>query len=146
VKGELLGLGSLVVADALGEGGRAPGNMFVPIDLLKPILGALIERGRAPGPSRPWLGINAEEVHGRLFVTRVSPGGPAERAGVRAGDIVLGVGAQEVESLAQFYRKLWSLGAAGVEVPLKVLQGARIKDLKLRSVDRTEYFSARPSY
>jgi S1-C subfamily serine protease len=144
--GELLGLGSLVVADAVGKGERAPGNMFVPIDLLKPILGALIERGRAPGPSRPWLGINAEQVHGRLFVTRVSPDGPAARAGMRAGDIVLGVGAEETDTLAEFYRKVWSRGAAGVEVPLKVLQGARIKDLKVRSIDRVEYFTARPSY
>jgi S1-C subfamily serine protease len=144
--GELLGLGSLVVADALGEGKRAPGNMFVPIDLLKPILGALIDRGRAPGPGRPWLGVYAEEIHGRLFVTRVSPGGPAERAGMRPGDIVLGVGGEETDSLAAFYRKIWSRGAAGIEVPLQVLQGARINDLRIRSIDRSEYFKVRPSY
>ncbi len=145
-KGELLGIGSLIVADAVGEGKRAPGNVFVPVDLLKPILGSLIERGRAPGPSRPWLGINAEEVHGRLFVTRVSPDGPAERAGMHPGDIVLGVGADETDTLAEFYRKIWSRGAAGIEVPLKVLQGARIRDLRIRSIDRNEYFKLRPSY
>ncbi|MDH4191324.1 MAG: S1C family serine protease [Betaproteobacteria bacterium] len=144
-KGELLGIGSLVVSDAPGEGTRSPGNMFVPIDLLKPILGELIEHGRVAGPGRPWLGINAEELHGRLLVTRVSPGGPAERAGVRAGDIVLGVGEREVASLGEFYRQVWSRGAAGTDVPLKLLQGARVRDLGVRSIDRMEYFRPRPN-
>jgi len=79
-------------------------------------------------------------------VTRVSPDGPAERAGIHPGDIVLGVGSEETATLAEFYRKIWSRGPAGAEVPLKMLQGARIKDLKIHSIDRAEYFVARPSY
>jgi S1-C subfamily serine protease len=145
-RGELLGVGSLIVPDAGGAGTQSPGNMFVPIDLLKPILGDLIARGRAAGPMRPWLGVNAEEVRGRLFVTRVSPEGPAERAGLRSGDIVLAVGERQVGSLAEFYRKVWERGAAGIEVPLRVLQGAETKELKVRSIDRLEYFRRKPSY
>jgi S1-C subfamily serine protease len=95
---------------------------------------------------RPWLGLTAEELRGRLFVERVSPEGPADRAGVRNGDIVIGVGGEEVGSLAEFYRKVWSRGAAGVEIPLRVLQGNQVKELKLRSIDRLEYFRPRPSY
>jgi S1-C subfamily serine protease len=95
---------------------------------------------------RPWLGVNAEEVRGRLFVTRVSPEGPAERAGLRSGDIVLAVGERQVGSLAEFYRKVWERGAAGIEVPLRVLQGAETKELKVRSIDRLEYFRRKPSY
>jgi S1-C subfamily serine protease len=150
-KGELLGLGSLIVADALGDaagaaGDAAPGNVFVPVDLLKPILGELIERGRAPGPARPWLGMNTEEARGRLFVTRVSPEGPADRAGVKAGDVVIAIGGEEVGSLAEFYRKLWARGAAGVEVPLRVLQGLEARELSVRSIDRTDYFRPARSY
>ncbi len=70
----------------------APGNLFVPIDLLKPILEELIAHGRAPGPRRPWLGVYAEELRGRLVVSRVAHDGPAERAGLARGDIVIGVG------------------------------------------------------
>lgn len=139
-KGELLGIGSLIVPDAMGEGRQAPGNMFVPIDLLKPILEDLIAKGRRSMPPRPWLGINTDEVRGRLFVSRVSPEGPAERAGVRLDDIVLAVGEDEVASLPDFYRKVWARGAAGVEVPLKVLRGAQVREVKVRSVDRTQYF------
>ena len=123
--GDLLGIGSLIVPDAGGAGTQSPGNMFVPVDLLKPILEDLIAKGRRNGPARPWLGVNADEVRGRLFVGRVSPDGPAERAGLKSGDIVLAVGSEEVTTLADFYRRIWGRGPAGAEVPLKVLQGSR---------------------
>ena len=142
-KGELLGIGSLVVPDAGGPGTQSPGNLFVPVSTLKPALEGLIANGKRNGAARPWLGVNADEVRGRLFVGRVSPGSPADRAGLKPGDIVLAVGEDEVTSLEQFYRKLWSRGAAGVEVPLKVLQGARVRDVPVRSIDREGYF--RPS-
>ena len=145
-KGELLGLGSLIVADSAGSGTQSPGNMFVPASLLKSVLEDLIARGRAAGPVRPWMGINTEEMRGRLFVTRVSPEGPADKAGVKSGDILIGVGSNEVSSLAEFYRRVWALGAAGVDVPLRVLQGVQVKEVTVRSIDRVEYFRARPTY
>jgi S1-C subfamily serine protease len=145
-KGELLGIGSLIVPDAGSPGTQSPGNMFVPIDLLKPILEDLIATGRRTGPARPWLGINADELRGRLFVGRVSPDGPAERAGLKSGDIVLAVGAEEVTTLAEFYRKIWGRGPAGTEVPLRILQGARVKDVTVRSIDRLEYFRPSKTY
>lgn len=143
-KGNLLGIGSLIVADAMSPGTQSPGNMFVPVDLLKPILNDLIEKGRA-GPVRPWLGMSTEELRGRLFVSRVSPDGPAARAGVQRGDIVVGVGSEDVTSLADFYRKVWARGSAGVDVPLKVLQGTQVRELGVRSIDRVEYFRVKPT-
>ena len=145
-KGELLGIGSLIVRDAGGPGGQTPGNMFVPVDLLKPILEDLVADGRRKGAARPWLGINADEVHGHLFVSRVSPEGPADRAGVRGGDIVIAVGSDAVTTLAEFYRKVWARGEAGVEVPLRVLQGAQLRDINVRSMDRASYFRPALTY
>jgi serine protease Do len=145
-RGELLGVGSLVVPDAGGEGTQSPGNLFVPIDLLKPILDDLVAKGRASGPLRPWLGLYTEEMRGHLFVQRVSPEGPAERAGLRSGDVLIGVAGEEVSSLADFYRKVWARGEAGVEVPLRVLQGMQVKDVAVRSMDRNGYFRQKPSY
>ena len=142
-KGDLLGIGSLIVADAMSPGTQSPGNMFVPVDLLKPILNDLVEKGRA-GPVRPWLGMSTEELRGRLFVSRVSPDGPAARAGVQRGDILVGVGGEEVSSLPEFYKKVWSRGQAGIEVPLRVLQGNQMKDISVRSIDRLDYFRAKP--
>jgi S1-C subfamily serine protease len=145
-EGKLVGIGSLLVRETLDEGSQAPGNMFVPIDLLKPILPDLIEKGRRSGPARPWLGLATEEVQGHLVVARVSPDGPADKAGIRKGDIVVGVGADPVKSHEELYRKVWGLGAAGVEVPLKMLQGVDMRDLKLRSIDRFQYFKEKPVY
>ena len=139
-RGQLLGVGSLILPDAGSPGTRSPGNLFVPVDLLEPILEDLVARGRRSGPARPWLGLNAEHFMGRLYVARVSPGGPADQAGLKTGDLVLGVGGEEVRTQAELYRKLWARGAAGAEVPLRVLQGMEVRDLRVRSMDRLEYF------
>ena len=144
-QGKLVGVGSLFVRE-VGDGSQAPGNMFVPIDLLKPILADLIEKGRRSGPARPWLGLATEELHGHLLVTRVSPEGPADRAGIRTGDIVVGVGKDPVKSHEDLYLKVWGLGTAGVDVPLKVLQGVDVRELKVRSIDRVQYFKEKPAY
>lgn len=144
-KGELLGTGSLIVPDAAAPGTQSPGNMFVPIDLLKPILEDLLAHGRRAGAARPWLGVNTDELRGRLFVSRVAPDGPAARAGMQSGDLVLGIGGEDVSTLEAFYRRLWSRGAAGVEVPLRVLQGSQVRELSVRSMARAEYFRPRPA-
>jgi S1-C subfamily serine protease len=85
-------------------------------------------------------------VQGRLFVTRVSPESPAEKAGLRQGDVVIGVGGAAVKTHAELYRKLWSLGAAGVEVPIKILQDGDVRDVRVKSIDRTAYFKTKPAY
>ena len=143
--GKLLGIGSLIVREATTDDPKLPGNVFVPIDLLKPILADLIREGHRAGPARPWLGVSADEIQGHLLVTRVSPDGPADRAGVSVGDIILGVGSDAVRTQAQFYERMWDRRAAGDEVPLKVLQGVDVKEIKVRSIDRTEYFRPRSS-
>jgi S1-C subfamily serine protease len=145
-EGKLLGVGSLIVREANDDEPKVPGNMFVPIDLLKPILADLVKGGRRAGPARPWLGVAADEVQGRLVVTRVSPDGPADRAGVAPGDIILAVGGDSVRTQPEFYKKVWARGGAGAEIPLKVLQGVEIKEVPVVSIDRTEYFKPRTTY
>lgn len=144
--GRLVGVGSLIIGDTTGTGTHLPGNMFVPIDRLKPILADLINDGRAAGPAKPWLGLNTEELRGRLFVTRVSPDSPADRAGIQRGDVVVSIAGHTPSGLADFYRKLWAQGEAGVEVPLTVLQGTQMRELKLRSVDRRSHLRLGRTY
>ena len=136
-RGLLVGLGSLLVRETIaGEDTNA--NMFVPIDLLKPILDDLTTRGRAKRQSRPWLGVYAVEVTGRVYVTGVADGGPAQIADIREVDLISQVGDKEVTSLSDFYRRLWSLGPAGIGVPLTTVRGGTTLKLTLRSVDRTD--------
>ena len=139
-EGKLLGIGSLIVREAVDGDSNVPGNMFVPIDFLKPILADLVKQGHRAGPAQPWLGVAADELQGHLLVTRVSPDGPADRAGVAAGDIILGVGTDAVRTQAEFYDRVWAHRHAGDEVPLKVLHGVDVRDVKVRSIDRVEYF------
>jgi serine protease Do len=145
-KGKLVGIGSLIVGDAMELGHATPGNMFIPIDQLKPILGDLLEKGRATGPHRPWLGIYAQEIHGRLFVSRTARGGPAQSAGVRQGDIVVGIAGEPVTSLIDFYRRVWKLGHAGISVPLDILQGAKVLPISVKSTDRYKWLKLDHSY
>jgi S1-C subfamily serine protease len=120
--------------------------MFVPIDALKPILEDMVRTGRRKAPPRPWLGLAADEVSGRLIVSRVSPEGPADAAGVKNGDIILGVGKETVKSQADFYTKLWDRRRAGDVIQLRVLQGADIRDVEVRSIDRVDYFRPVTTY
>jgi S1-C subfamily serine protease len=136
--GKLLGIGSLLTQVFIPGFGSISCNISVPVDLLPPILGDLIAKGRTSSAPRPWLGLNAEEGHGRVFVIRVTLGGPAEKAGLQPGDMVLTVKGEEVTGLSDFYRKVWTLGNAGVEVPLGILRGTSIRDITVKSVDRNQ--------
>ncbi|HYG91533.1 MAG TPA: S1C family serine protease [Azospirillum sp.] len=143
--GRLVGIGSLIVPDA-APGQRMAGNMFIPVSALQPIFGDLLAYGRRQDVPRPWLGVNVREEQGRLLVERVTPRGPAESAGMRPGDQIVGVGGQRFTSLADFYRKLWALGPAGVAVPLDVLRGPQVEPVTVTSGDRYRYLRLNPTY
>lgn len=144
--GKLAGIGSLIVGDATGKGDGVPANMFVPIDLLPPILGELIASGRASGAPRPWLGITTDELNGQLVVRRVTPGGPAAKGGIAPGDIISGLGGETTPSLGTFYRKLWSRGSAGVAVPLDVRRAGEQLRIDLQSVNRLNHLKLNSTF
>ena len=140
--GELLGIGSLQVQQAR-EGSQAEHlNMIVPINLLKPILDDLLTMGRVNRPPRPWLGLYATEVENRLVVAGLAGRGPAERADLRMGDIVLAVAGSQVNDLAGMFRRVWSLGHAGVEVPITVYRDGRTFEVRVESSDRGKFLKA----
>ncbi|MDP3138991.1 MAG: S1C family serine protease [Burkholderiaceae bacterium] len=135
-RGELLGIGSLFVMDAMGENRRLPGNMFVPVDLLRPILAEMQQTGSTRLSRRPWLGLTSSEQGGRVQVVRVSEEGPARTAGLMPGDFVLAVDGTRVTTLEAFYKKLWERPEPTGMVELTILQGAEVKTLRIQGVDR----------
>jgi S1-C subfamily serine protease len=139
--GDLLGIGSLQIQQA-AQGARGAArkaedaNMVVPIDLLKPILSDLTTLGQPNHPPRPWLGLYASEVGSNIAIVGVANGGPAEAADVRPGDIVLAVAGIAVTDLAGLFRRVWSLGEAGVEIPMTLDREGSTFDVTIESTDR----------
>jgi serine protease Do len=138
-EGKLVGVGSLIVGDIGGKHSGVPGNMYVPIDLLPPILADLINDGRASNAPKPWLGVNTEEVNGRLVVSRVTPDSPAEKSGLKRGDIILGIGGETPTSLADMYRKIWARGQAGTIVPIDFERDGVKRHLDIKSMNRLDH-------
>jgi len=134
-EGDLVGVGSLSLQRQT-RGGISPLNMFVPIDLLPPIVDALA-RGQPAHPPRPWLGVLTQEMNDRVVVVGVSPRGPASRAELRIGDVILEVAGTPVSELSDFYHRLWALGDPGVVVPLKLQREGDVFDVEVRTADRT---------
>ena len=135
-RGELLGIGSLFVGNAMGDNRALPGNMYVPVDLLKPILAEMEQTGSTRTSRRPWLGLSSTEQGGRVQILRVNKDSPAQAAGLAAGDVVLAIEGEKVSTLEAFYKKLWSAPQPDAEVHLTVLQGAEIRQITVKSVDR----------
>jgi S1-C subfamily serine protease len=137
--GTLVGVGSLIVNDASPSQKGVPGNLFVPVNLLKPIMADLLANGRRSAGVQPWLGMTTEDVRGNLMVTRLARNGPAENAGVNVGDIVVGVGGDRIGEQADFYRKVWKVGPAGANIPLRLLKGGEVREVTVKSIDRFDF-------
>jgi S1-C subfamily serine protease len=138
-EGTLVGVGSLIVSDASPSEKGVPGNLFVPVNLLKPIMSDLLANGRRSAGVQPWLGMTTEDVRGNLMVTRLARNGPAENAGVNVGDIVVGVGGDRIGEQADFYRKVWKVGPAGANIPLRLLKGGEFREVTVKSIDRFDF-------
>ena len=137
--GRLLGVGSLHVEQLTLHGVPRDINMIVPIDLLPPILDDLMTYGRVNRPARPWLGIYSAESDGEVVVAALADRGPAAAAGLRRGDILASVRGAEIADLGDFYRKVWSCGEAGAEIPVEIIRDGRALGLRIRSADRAAF-------
>jgi S1-C subfamily serine protease len=144
--GKLVGVGSLIVGNTTGRIDNTPGNMFVPIDKLTPVLADLIADGRPSGAARPWLGITTAELRGRLVVGQVTPGGPAEKAGISRGDQIVGVDGVEAKTLGELYRQIRAKGAAGVTVPLDVIRNDNARRIDVPSMNRLDHLKLKSTF
>ena len=140
IDGRLLGIGSLLIQHSGGEDAAADGNMVVPVDLLPPILDDLLRFGQVQRPPRPWLGMfTADGSDDDVFVVGLAKGGPADEAGIEVADVVTKVGDEDIESLADMWRKIWAQGAAGVEIPLTLMREGQRLEKRLKSADRRSF-------
>jgi S1-C subfamily serine protease len=140
--GALIGIGSLLVQEPDEAGTAREGNMFVPIDLLAPILDDLLKFGKVDRPPRPWLGMFTAEAQGTIVVAGLAKGAPAHRADLRAGDVIVKVADAPIHDLADLFRRIWSLGPAGTVVPLTVSREGTELEIRVRSADRSSFLKS----
>ncbi len=138
--GRLIGIGSLFVQEPDGDEVRK-GNMFVPIDLLPPLLADVMKFGGSSRPPHPWLGMYTTEISDHVVVHGLAKNAPADAAGVRLGDIVVDVDGVKVTGLADLYRKLWQRGAPGAVVPITLSRDGAAVRVQVRSADRNDYLA-----
>ena len=140
VNGMLYGIGSLLIDDPANNTAGTQGNMFVPIELLSPILDDMLSSGRTRRPPRPWLGMFTAEMQTGIVVVHLTPEGPAHRSGLALDDVILRVGGEPINDLAHMYRKIWGLGDAGAIVPLTVMRDSVGVEVAVKSANRYEHF------
>ena len=143
--GELLGIGSLYVSDAAAEGVPMPGNLFVPINDLKPILNDLIVNGKRTADVKPYMGLTSNDDTGKVMVTRVNDDGPAAKAGFKENDIILKVNKINIQDTEKFYKTVWSQGGPGTLLDFEIERNNQIISLKLITMDRNDFF-VKPKY
>ena len=143
--GKLLGIGSLIVGNAVAPNVHSPGNMFVPVNEIKPVLADLLTHGKRQAAAKPWIGANTIEMRDRVFINRVSKDGPASKAGLGPGDLIAGVNGKTVRNQEDFYRTLWANRKAGDVIKLNVLPRLApepvIKEFSIQSMDRAEWLN-----
>jgi serine protease Do len=139
-RGEVLGIGSLYISDSVSPGIMSPGNLFVPINILKPVMKDLIKNGRRTENINPYMGLSADDLTGILNVARVSKKGPAEQSGIQAGDLIISVNGTPVKSMEEFYKTAWKSGGPGTKIKIKVQRDKKNIDYELKSIDRMDYF------
>ena len=136
---ELIGLGSLLVPDVFGDAKPMPGNLYVPLNELKPQLSELLRNGKRTGPPQSWLGISSQALReGGLMVQRVTPESPASQAGIQAGDILVAFQGRAIDNLPDFYRQLWTWGPAGSALELTVQRQGQQRKIQLTTGDRAQ--------
>jgi serine protease Do len=143
--GEILGIGSLYVSDAAAKGIPSPGNLFVPINDLKPILDDLIVNGKRTSDVKPYMGLTSNDDTGKVMITRVNDEGPAAKAGLMENDIILKVNKINIQDTENFYKTVWSQGGPGTLLDFEIERNNQIISLKLTTMDRNDFF-VKPKY
>ena len=144
-QGEILGIGSLFVSESLSPGVSSPGNLFVPINDLKPILKDLIDNGRRTKNIKPYMGLSSEDSTGKVSVTRVNENGPAAKAGIMPNDVILSVNGKDVRNMTEFYKTVWGLGGPGTVLKLDIDRNEQRLSFELTTMDRNDFF-VKPKY
>lgn len=139
-RGEVVGVNTAIVAQGQGIG------FAVPINMVKELLPQLLEKHKI---TRGWLGVSIQAVTPEIakmlkldrprgaLVAGVMKKSPADSAGIKAGDVVVGVNGRKVESFFQLSRHV-AFMPAGQKAQLTVLRDGKERSIDVKVGERPE--------
>jgi S1-C subfamily serine protease len=134
LNGRLLGVVSL----NLNEVGKF--SLAIPIENFTQNEQELKQYGRVKSrPCRPWLGFYPQLLGGHLVIGGVIPGSPADKNGLREGDIIIRVNEKEIRSRPELYREIWKF-KPGERISFRILREAEALDLEVIGGDRQDFY------
>ncbi len=132
IRGEVIGINTAILAEGQGLG------FAIPINLAKWVADQLIAKGRV---TRGWLGIVIQDITPEMaeslgvkegvIIAQIMPGSPADRGGLKVGDIVVEVDGQKISEVRELQFKIMRT-EPGKEINLKVIRDGKETNLKIR--------------
>ncbi len=140
IHGKVIGINSAIVREAQGLG------FAVPINIAKKVMNDLLKYGKV---IRGWLGVYIEDVSpdlaqkfnvkGGVLVTKVMSGSPAEKGGLKSGDIIVKYNGEDVKNLADLQLKVINT-PPGRRVPVTIIRDGKtmVLNVKIGQMPGTE--------
>ncbi|ADU97050.1 DegQ family serine endoprotease [Thermovibrio ammonificans] len=132
IHGRVIGINTAIVRNAQGLG------FAVPINIAKKVMEDLLKYGKV---IRGWLGVYIEDISGELaqkfgvkegvLVTKVMPGSPAEKGGLKSGDIIVEFNGKPVKNVADLQLKVINT-KPGTKVKITVIRDGERKTLTVK--------------
>jgi serine protease Do len=141
IKGEVIGINTAIVAEGQGLG------FAIPINLAKWVADQLMAKGRVV---RGWLGVVIQEITPEIaetigvkegiLVSQVAPGSPAEKAGLKVGDIIVAIDGEKVREVRELQFRVMKT-PPGTEITLTILRGGKEQTIKAKVGEMPEEVS-----
>ena len=136
LSGRLLGLLHLNLNEI------ARNSLAIPVDCYREHADELLRYGRVVSrPKRAWLGVYAHALEDGVIIAGIVTGGPADKGGLREGDMIVSLNAEELSSRRELYMSLWK-HQPGEKLTFEVMRDNSVRRLEIIGGDRAEFFKA----
>jgi S1-C subfamily serine protease len=134
LRGDLIGINVATLRPQMGAQGI---GFAIPIKRVNQALAEVLS-GESVG--RFWFGARLKAATRPLTIQAVQPGSPAEKAGLKPGDVISAVQGDPPSGIIEFNRALVKAGDAS-DIPLTIRRAGTLKELRLRLIEESDFFN-----
>lgn len=134
LRGDLIGINVATLRPQMGAQGI---GFAIPIKRVNQALAEVLS-GESVG--RFWFGARLKAATRPLTIQAVQPGSPAEKAGLKVGDVIAAIQGDPPSGIIEFNRALVKAGDSK-DIPLSVRRGGNLKELRLRLIEESDFFN-----